>query len=43
MFKTVEEFLRARGELVQRGNVYDDGTIEILPEKEKVEEQEETP
>lgn len=40
MYKTVEEFLRARGELVQRGNVYDDGTIEILPEKENDEEEE---
>lgn len=35
MFKTVESLLRAKGEHVQRGSVYDDGTIEILPEKEE--------
>jgi protein import protein ZIM17 len=43
MFKTVEDLLRAKGELVQRGNVYDDGTIEILPEPEKDDEREAEP
>ena len=38
MFKTVEDFLRAKGELIQHGKVYDDGTIEILPEKDEQEE-----
>jgi hypothetical protein len=38
MFKTVEDLLRAKGELVQRGKLCDDGTIEILPE-EKDEQQ----
>jgi len=33
MFKTVEDLLRAKGELVQRGKLYHDGTIEILPEE----------
>lgn len=35
MFKTVEDLLRVKGELVQRGKIYDDGTIEILPEKDE--------
>ena len=33
-FKTVEDLLRAKGEFVQRGKAYDDGTIEILTEEE---------
>lgn len=39
-YKTVEDLLQAKGELVRRGNVYDDGTIEILPEPEPEPEQE---
>ena len=35
MFKTVEDLLRVKGELVQRGKLYDNGTIEILPEKDE--------
>ena len=35
IFKTVEDVLRAKGEHVHRGNVYDDGSIEILPTEEE--------
>jgi len=42
-FKTIEDLLRAKGELVQRGKVYDDGTIEILPETKEEEKEESKP